>query len=169
MAAKNVTFIIEKGPGGQEFAASQAQAKAISESCTKAALAGLTPTDKSQLKTAIEKVKGQVSEAGDALRTRRSKVTNQLTILAEEKNEIDASSENFAKFYRLFSPAIKKCPEAAETAAASHTAIQPVVRQSLELEYKMLLARTQEGILLQRIEATQAALASLDRAAFAIS
>lgn len=169
MAGTRPTVTVDQGPGRQEFQVTLDQAKEISSSCTKAALAGLNPTERSQLRAAIERIKGQVSAAGDALRTRRSKVSAQLQRLQARKDAVDADSDAFSNFYRLMAPAISTCAEAAETAAIAHTAIQPVVRTSVELNYKILLAKTQEGLILQRIELVQAALASLDRAALAVS
>ena len=163
------TFTVVEGPGGEEFQATLAQSKEISNSCIKAALTGLTFEQKSQLKQAIEKLKDLVGQAGDGLRARQSKVHTQLQRLQKQKDASDASGMVYSDFYRLFSPAIAVCPDAATTAASSHTAVQPVVRESVELSYKILLAQTQEGLLIQRMKLVQDALASLDRASYAIS
>lgn len=166
---------VPQGPGAEELAATLTQAKSITESCTKAALdrsnngKGLSADQRTQLRSALREIKAQVSTAGDALRLRRSKVRKQLTRLQAEKAGVDANSASFSNYYRLMSPAIAVCPEAADTAAVIHGAIQPVVRQSTELNYKILLAQTQEGLLLQRINLVQAALAALDRAEYSIS
>ncbi len=159
------TFIIVTGPGGEEMNA------LVPKSCISQALddAELTPTEKEQLKTAIGAVRSQVSASSDTLQKRRAKVNAQIKRLENEKSELSVGSADFSNFYRQFIPAISRCPEAAAATAQAHTAIQPAVREAVELDYKILLAKTQEGILLQRIEDTQSALGALDKASHAIS
>ena len=162
-------FIIKQGPASGEMAVTSDQALKIAKSCTAVALKALTPDERQQLLQAIADIRKQVAAAQDKLTARLSKVNAQVSRLQEQYAAVRADDDAFSNFYRQMSPAIAGCAEAAEATVFVHAAIQPVTRQAVELDYQILLAKTQSVRVRERMARNQNALNYLDRVTIAVS
>jgi uncharacterized coiled-coil DUF342 family protein len=164
-----VNFKILNGPAADEMHLSQQQLKNINEGCIKASLRKLTPEQKTQLLESISKLRSQITAAYDAIQSRRAKTEAQVIRLLEKASAVANTAQTFNSFYRQMTPAITACEEASAATDNIHSAIQPVVRQSNELQYKILLAKSKSALLTEQLEDIKKALNYLDKVSVSIS
>ncbi len=157
------SITVASGIADGELSPTVAQLKVVDESCIKSRIKLLGPPEKSQLRSIIADLKGTIVSASDLLKGRQGRIRAQIVRLQDELDSLDSGQNTLSDFYRLMSDAIGSCSEAEQAATKIKKSSDRVLQQANELNYRIAIAKIQEGRLNGQIQDTNSTLGVLDR------
>jgi hypothetical protein len=148
--------------GNGELAPTPKQTKQLLQSCTASALADISADDKSALRDIIGKVRQSVVSATDIVKARKNRNRDHIKLLEDQIAKLDSGSGDINTFYKLFSPAVISCADAATTFGNAKSLTDQLFAMSIELQYRLKLKRILDGVLAKEVGDAQQTVADLD-------
>ncbi len=145
-----------------ELAPTPAQEKTIAAGCIANALANIAEDRKQGLKSAVEAVEGDLSQAIDMIKKRRARMSQQMDRLRASKDRITGGTARISSLYTYAEPAIEACPAAANAARLAKEGSDIVHARLNEIEYQMALISAGDLDLATQERELSGAMTSLD-------
>ncbi len=158
-----VTVVLGPGVAEGEYLPSLEDVTSIERSCLNNSLKKLSHAERGQLKANVETLKDDVIKAADLLKSRRGRISAQISRLRRDLETMGSGADVIKSFFKLMADPIASCPEAEQTATAVKKATDRVLQQQNEINYRIAIAEIILGRLNGQIDETTAVLGVIDR------
>ena len=143
----------------QEMGLTTDQATEARESPAAQAYAGISPEQRSQIRTNIGQVQVLAARGLTVMEKRQSRIREQRKVLEEQLLEIDQDTLVVNDFFRLMQPASQSDQTVASAVVTTKNLTDRELAEVLELKYRLTLMDIQQDLINQRIVEGQAAIA----------
>ncbi len=156
-------IVVESGVANGELSPTKSQLDVIADSSLSAQIKLLGLAEKAQLKSIIGELRNDIVSASDMLKSRQGRIRSQIKRLQDDLAGLNTGQDTIGNFYRLMASAIASSEEAEQAATRIKKSSDRVLQQANELNYRIAIARIQEGRLNGQIQDTNSTLGVLDR------